>query len=131
MLKVTINDVGGKVVKKDARYTVTDNTSLKNLVVSSTTLKANRSTNGHKHEGQEEVYMFIKGNGWMTLDDDRFLVKEGEMVLIEDGVFHKIEAGPGGVYFVCVFDGTRSTEDAIKMKEEADKIVDMYTTKGI
>ena len=130
MLKVTVNDVGGEVVKKDYRYTVTDNTHLKNLVLSSTTMKPSKSTNGHKHEGQEEVYMFIKGNGYMTLDDDRFLVKEGDMVLIDDGVFHKVESGPGGLYFVCVFDGGRHTEDD-KIKEEANKIVDMYTTKGI
>jgi mannose-6-phosphate isomerase-like protein (cupin superfamily) len=128
--KISIKDVGGEVVKKDYRYTVTDNTSLKNLVVSSTTMKANKSTNGHTHEGQEEVYMFIEGNGFMTLGDDKFMVQKGDMVLIEDGVFHKVEAGPGGVYFVCVFDGGRHTEDT-KMKEEADKIVDMYTQKGI
>ena len=58
-MKLSINDIGGEVVKKDYRYTVTDNTHLNNLVVSSTTMKANKSTNGHKHKGQEEVYMFI------------------------------------------------------------------------
>jgi hypothetical protein len=29
------------------------------------------------------------------------------MVLIEDGVFHKVEAGDNGAYFVCIFDGNR------------------------
>jgi mannose-6-phosphate isomerase-like protein (cupin superfamily) len=109
--KISIKDVGGEVVKKDYRYTVTDNTHLKNLVVSSTTMKANKSTNGHTHEGQEEVYMFIEGNGFMTLGDSKFMVQKGDMVLIEDGVFHKVEAGPGGIYFVCVFDGGRHTEE--------------------
>jgi hypothetical protein len=29
------------------------------------------------------------------------------VVLIEDGVFHRVHAGPDGLYFVCVFDGRR------------------------
>ena len=37
-------DIGGKVVKEDARYIVKDNTELNNLVVSSTCLNAKKST---------------------------------------------------------------------------------------
>ena len=70
-------------------------------------MKANKSTNGHTHEGQEEVYMFIEGNGFMTLGDDKFMVQKGDMVLIEDGVFHKVYNDHLGLYFVCVFDGGR------------------------
>ena len=88
-MKLSVDNIGGKVVKKDYRYTVTDNTHLKNLVVSSTTMKANKSTNGHKHKGQEEVYMFIKGNGYMYLNEKKFMVQEGDMVLIEDGILGK------------------------------------------
>ena len=107
-MKLSVDNIGGEVVKKDYRYTVTDNTHLKNLVVSSTTMKANKSTNGHKHKGQEEVYMFIKGNGYMYLNEKKFMVQEGDMVLIEDGIFHRVESGASGLYFVCVFDGNRS-----------------------
>jgi mannose-6-phosphate isomerase-like protein (cupin superfamily) len=62
-------DIGGKIVKHDDRYVVQDNTELNNLVISSTMLFPFKSTSGHKHEGQEEVYIFIKGNGIMYLDD--------------------------------------------------------------
>ena len=127
---LTLNDIGGEVVKKDYRYEVKDNTHLKNLVVSSTTMKANKSTNGHSHKGQEEVYMFIKGNGYMFLNEKKFMVKEGDVVLIEDGVFHRVESGPAGIYFVCVFDGGRHDDEAQKLKEEADKINNLYTGKG-
>ena len=34
-------------------------------------------------------------------------VNEGDVVLIEDGVFHRVHAGARGCYFVCVFDGRR------------------------
>ena len=101
-------DIGGEVVKEDNRYIVKDNTHLKNLVVSSTMLRANSSTTGHRHAGQEEVYIFIKGSGQMELDHKIFDVKAGDTVLIEDNVFHKVHNnGDYGLEFICVFDGRR------------------------
>jgi len=100
-------DIGGKIVKSDDRYVVKDNTTLKNLIVSSTRLNPNKSTSGHKHEGQEEVYMFLGGSGTMELDDETINVFPGDTVLIKDGVFHRVHAGDEELYFVCVFDGKR------------------------
>lgn len=107
-MKLNINDIGGEVVKEDDRYIVKDNKLLNNLVVSSTDLKATKSTSGHRHAGQEEVYYFVKGSGKMELDDKQISVKSGDVVLIEDDVFHRVHAGPRGIYFVCVFDGRRT-----------------------
>ena len=47
-------------------------------------------------------------NDWMELDDESISVMQGDVVLIEDGVFHRVHAGPKGCYFVCVFDGRRT-----------------------
>ena len=44
-----VHNIDGEIVKEDDRYIVKDNTSLKNLIVSSTTLFPNKSTSGHKH----------------------------------------------------------------------------------
>jgi len=107
-MKLTIDDIGGEVVKEDDRYVVKDNKLLNNLVVSSTKLEPTKSTSGHSHAGQEEVYYFVKGSGRMELDDKKINVKVGDIVLIEDGVFHRVYAGPYGCYFVCVFDGRRT-----------------------
>ena len=104
---ININDIGGTITKEDDRYVVKDNTRLKNLVVSSTDLKPLKSTSGHNHVGQEEVYFFIRGSGKMELDGKEMPVKEGDTVLIEDGVFHRVHAGNEELYFVCVFDGRR------------------------
>jgi len=102
-------DIGGVVVKQDERYTVKDNTDLNNLIVSSTRLKPGKSTSGHQHAGQEEVYFFISGTGEMELDDDRFGVYPGDTVLIRDGVFHRVHnTGQEDLYFICVFDGKRN-----------------------
>lgn len=107
-MKYSNFDIGGKVVKQDQRYTVKDNDHLNNLIVSSTWLNPMKSTTGHKHEGQEEVYMFVNGSGFMQLDNNDFPVEAGDVVLIEDGVFHRVTAGINGVYFICVFDGKRN-----------------------
>jgi len=96
------------VVKKDERYTVKDNCALVNLVLSSTDLNPGKSTSGHSHAGQEEVYNFVKGTGEMKIDEKVFSVSEGDVVLIEDGKFHQvINNSENNLYFVCVFDGTR------------------------
>ena len=107
-MKVNIHDIGGDTVKDNETYLLKDNKLLKNLVLSSTDLKPNMSTRGHKHEGQEEVYYFVKGAGTMYLDDIPRFVQAGDIVLIEDGVHHRVSCGPHGLYFVCVFDGKRS-----------------------
>ena len=103
-------DIGGEIVKRDDRYTVKDNTELNNLIVSSTRLNPNKSTTGHKHEGQEEVYFFLQGTGNMQLDNDTFSVYPGDTVLVKDGVFHRVHAGDDELYFVCVFQGKRMSE---------------------
>jgi quercetin dioxygenase-like cupin family protein len=102
--------VGGKVIKEDDRYVVRDNNFLKNLVLSSTDLKPGKETNGHSHSGQEEVYFFTEGSGVMQLNLDKFDVRAGDMVLIADGVFHKVYNNSKSMLtFVCVFDGTRKS----------------------
>jgi len=52
--------------------------------------------------------MFLKGSGYMWLDKKKFQIHPNQIVLIEDGVFHKVEAKDEGLYFVCVFQGTRA-----------------------
>jgi len=102
-------EVGGAVVKQDDRYVVKDNNLLKNLILSSTRLNPGKQTTGHRHAGQEEVYLFVEGNGEMLLDEERFPVKAGDIVLIEDGVFHRVyNTSESELYFVCVFDGRRT-----------------------
>lgn len=106
--------VSGILAKEDERYQVIDNATLNNLILSSTSLNPGHSTSGHSHKGQEEVYLFIEGTGDMSLtypngDKKNFGVSDGDIVLIEDGVHHKVmNSGDKALYFICVFDGKRS-----------------------
>ena len=110
MSKLQIYNIGGEVVKDNETYVLKDNKTLNNLVVSSTMLHPQQSTRGHRHEGQEEVYYFVSGHGEMELDDERFEVEQGDVVLIKDGVFHRVHntGEIAELYFVCVFDGKRN-----------------------
>ena len=106
---LNIFDIGGDVIKDNEVYKLKDNTTLNNLVVSSTDMKPHQSTNGHTHAGQEEVYIFVRGSGIMKIDETMHVVKEGDVRLIYDGAFHKvINDNNEELYFVCVFDGGRN-----------------------
>lgn len=109
-MKHNIYNIGGEVVKDNETYVLKDNTTLKNLILSSTDLKPSQSTRGHKHPGQEEVYYFVSGVGEMEIDDQRFGVQGGDVVLIPDGAFHRVHNTDRAntLYFVCVFDGKRN-----------------------
>ena len=76
IMKVNVSDIGGNVVKYNIIYLIKDNTTLKNLVLSSTRLSASKCTTGHRHASQEEVYVFVKGTGQMELDHRIFDVAE-------------------------------------------------------
>jgi len=111
-LKLHSSDIGGEVVKDNDTYLLKDNKTLKNLVLSSTKLYRGQSTRGHRHPGQEEVYFFVQGAGKMIVgdeDSEPFVVVGGDVVLIPDGVFHRvINDGEMHLTFNCVFDGTRN-----------------------
>ena len=120
-IKVNINDIGGSIAKQDERYIVKDNQFGNKLVLSSTLLEPNMRTSGHFHNGQEEVYFFVSGEGEMELNSDRFKVRPGDVVNIEDGVFHRVFNTQSNqqLYFVCVFDGGVSARENHEQKENA------------
>lgn len=101
--------LNGKTIKDNDTYILTDNSYLKRSVVSSTLLHPEQTTRGHEHVGQEEVYIFIQGNGFMYLDEHQFPVKAGDVVAIDDGVFHRVtNPTDEPLYFICVFEGERN-----------------------
>ena len=112
MKKYSWHDIGGEVVKDNEVYLLKDNHDLNNLVLSSTTLYCNQQTRGHRHAGQEEVYIFIQGTGKMIVGEETdapFPVSIGDIVLIPDGAFHRvINDGDTHLIFNCIFDGRRN-----------------------
>ena len=113
IMKIKLDKTDSKVIHSNETYDVIDNTSLNNLIVSKTILHEGKETSGHNHKGQEEVYMFTEGSGVMQIDDEKFLVTKGDIVLIPDGAFHKVYntsnyKANNPLIFVFVFDGGRN-----------------------
>ena len=106
-------NIKGELAKDSDRYEVYDNANLHQLIVSKTILKPYKSTTGHRHKGQEEVYIFIEGNALMEIEhnDNQTIEKvtTGSIVLIEDNDFHRVHNKTGEpVEFISVFKGERS-----------------------
>lgn len=109
MIKFNTHNIGGDIVKDTAVYKLRDNKTLNNLVLSQTILHVGQQTNGHYHKGQEEVYFFMYGTGKMIVGAEEFTVAGGDIVLIPDGLFHRVfNTGESDLVFNCVFDGKRN-----------------------
>ena len=103
-MKVTKDNIGGKIIKDNEVYLLEDNCHLNNLILSKTTLHAHKETTGHDHPGVEEVYFFESGTGKMQLGNDEFAVTGGNIVIIPDGDFHKVfNLSDEDLIFITVF----------------------------
>ena len=109
-MKIKLNEKDSKVLKQNDTYTLLDNTSLDKLVVSKTILHPKKNTTGHNHPGQEEVYHFMSGTGYIIVGDEHISVESGDIVLIPDGYFHQVwnTSEIEDLIFVCMFDGKRN-----------------------
>ncbi|MCX6814782.1 MAG: cupin domain-containing protein [Candidatus Aenigmarchaeota archaeon] len=106
-MKISLNEFPKKIkpIRDTDVYSVHDLVFLEHLNVSMTVLHPGKETSGNSHENEEEVYIFIKGSGKMQLGKEMFSVKEGDVVLIKKGVFHKVfNKGKKDFIFFCVFE---------------------------
>ena len=116
-MKINTLDINGNVIRDTSVYTVIDNEFLNNLTLSKTILYPLQRTGGHSHDGLEEVYFFQSGTGRMQLDEEFIPVKEGDIVLIPAGAYHRVynDMMDEDLEFVCVFQKySRTDETAIK-----------------
>ena len=74
----------------------------KTLGLSLMTLAPNfRIPFGHKHAGQEEVYVVVRGSGRIKVDDDVVEVGEWDAVRFDTNTMRNVEAGPDGIEFIA------------------------------
>ncbi len=86
-------------------------TGLKKSILSVTELfpgKVNeeyKMTTGHKHP-EEEIYIFVTGEGDLLLNEDRYEMKEGDVMTIPANVWHRVvNNGNGPLEVLCMFEG--------------------------
>lgn len=55
----------------------------------------------HKHRQQEEVYIVIKGNGLLQLDDELLEISEGDIVRVSPDTRRALKAEGQGLFVIC------------------------------
>lgn len=95
------------MVRTNETYTVIDNLDLQKLVLSKVVLHTGKQTTGHSHSGVEEVYVFQHGEGKMLVGDALHDVRGGDIVTVEDGLFHRvINTGIADLVWVSVYNAS-------------------------
>ena len=102
-------NIEGDVYRNTEVYSVIDNLKLDKLVLSQVVLHKLQSTTGHTHEGCEEVYFFQFGQGTMVIGTESESVIAGSIVLVPDGLFHKVmNTGFSDLIFHTVYNKTKN-----------------------
>lgn len=101
-----IDSFPGETIRDNETYLLQDNTYLKHMTVSKTTLHPQKQTRGHSHPGLEEVYIFYSGFGRIQIDDDFYSVGPGSIFMIPDGAFHRVynDDQSTDLVFVAIFE---------------------------
>ena len=60
-----------------------------------------RSPFMHRHRRSEEIYVILRGNGRIKLDDEVLDVRALDAVRVAPEVARAFEAGPGGLEFIA------------------------------
>ena len=56
---------------------------------------------GHKHEGQEEVYVVVRGSARVKVDDEVVELGEWDAIRFDKDTMRNVEAGPEGVEYLA------------------------------
>ena len=56
---------------------------------------------GHKHPGQEEVYVVVRGSGRIKVEDEIVELAEWDAIRIDKDTMRNMEAGPDGIEFLA------------------------------
>jgi mannose-6-phosphate isomerase-like protein (cupin superfamily) len=61
---------------------------------------------GHKHSGQEEVYVVVRGSGRVKVDDEIVELREWDAIRFDAETMRQMEAGPDGMEYLAFGAGT-------------------------
>ena len=56
---------------------------------------------GHKHQGQEEVYVVVRGSARIKVDDEIVELGEWDVIRFDSDTMRNVEAGPDGVEYLA------------------------------
>jgi mannose-6-phosphate isomerase-like protein (cupin superfamily) len=65
---------------------------------------------GHKHSGQEEVYVVVRGSGRVKVGDEVVELGEWDAIRFDTDTMRQMEAGPDGMEYIAFGAGTDPTD---------------------
>jgi mannose-6-phosphate isomerase-like protein (cupin superfamily) len=65
---------------------------------------------GHKHSGQEEVYVVVEGSGRVKVDDEVVELRQWDAIRFDKDTMRNMEAGPEGIEYIAFCAGTDPTD---------------------
>jgi quercetin dioxygenase-like cupin family protein len=60
------------------------------------------STDGHRHEEQEEAYVVVSGSGSAKLDDEVVELRQWDVIRVAPEVVRGFDAGPDGLELIAI-----------------------------
>ena len=61
-----------------------------------------RSSMGHSHREQEEVYVVVNGSGRIKLNDEIVELRQWDVVRVAPATVRALEGGPDGLEFIAI-----------------------------
>jgi mannose-6-phosphate isomerase-like protein (cupin superfamily) len=65
---------------------------------------------GHKHEGQEEVYVVVRGSGRVKVEGEIVELTQWDAIRFDKNTMRNVEAGPEGIKYVAFGAGDDPTD---------------------
>lgn len=67
-------------------------------------LPANAETvlHSHTHDQVEDTYAFLRGSGWLVVDDERVPVRPGQFAAVGIDSQRQVRAGPDGLVLIAI-----------------------------
>jgi mannose-6-phosphate isomerase-like protein (cupin superfamily) len=65
---------------------------------------------GHKHSGQEEVYVVVGGSGRVKVDDEVVELRQWDAIRFDKDTMRNMEAGPEGIEYIAFGAGNDPTD---------------------
>jgi mannose-6-phosphate isomerase-like protein (cupin superfamily) len=65
---------------------------------------------GHKHAGQEEVYVVLSGSARIKVEDEIVVLVEWDAIRFDKNTMRDVEAGPDGVEYLAFGAGDDPTD---------------------
>lgn len=87
-LRARVKDRDKRVLRDTYFLIDPENGPSHNLKMGLTVVYPTGSTTGHIHDGIEEVYYVLSGEGVMVVGEDEFPISTGDALYVPPGVFH-------------------------------------------